>query len=721
MASIQYTSSSSSLPTHIYDVFVSFRGENTLNNFTAFLFQALRTKGINVFKDDEDLKKGESIAPELLQAIQASLLFVVVFSQNYASFTWYLRELAEICNCVERCVIILIFYDVDPLVRLREDEVKMEEVQRWRPAFTQVADLSGWDIQNKIHHIFDNVDQGEQLKLFTRNKDIRRCIGGGSRIIIISMDEHIVKTHGVDDVYQVQPLGEKNAIQLFCRNAFKVNYILGDYEELAYEVLSHAEGHPLAIERSALGKLRYNKDRNIMNVSRISFDQLKEEEKEIFLDIACFLQVEEGSMIHFDKTVEEILSIRGFDYENGILALIEKSLITCENENIYMHALLMDLGHSIATENLEVIYIEHNFLSGTLSAEGLSKIRYLNLLSLDGVNFSGSLNHLSNELMYLSWRKYLFKSLPQSFHPEKLVELQLDESSIKRLWKGAKVVEALKLEEIKLIGCIKLKKIDPSIGLLRKLTFLNLKNCKSLGNNFTTLPNLKNLSKLYCLNLQHCKQLKWLLNLPTQTNLLSIILKRQSSYFKDENVVGLIIYNWPKLVEREQCSSMIFSWMIHSYEAICLKVRYRTYRCPTFESVIPRSEIPRWFNNQFVSMDNSIKNYASPVQHDYSCIGVMCCAIFHMGNEKEKTFNTFIHKARIPPINLRKDLVIDKSDHMWLFYLDDKEFRRSAYGCRWNEHYKYVITKLITDWSSFTNRKSICEGVCEEIWISLDI
>jgi len=79
-AIIQYTYSSSSLPTHIYDVFSSFRGEDTRNNFTVFLFQALRTKGINVFKDDEDLKKGESIAPELLQAIQASEFFIVVFS-----------------------------------------------------------------------------------------------------------------------------------------------------------------------------------------------------------------------------------------------------------------------------------------------------------------------------------------------------------------------------------------------------------------------------------------------------------------------------------------------------------------------------------------------------------------------------------------------------------------------------------------------------------------
>ncbi|ESW06519.1 hypothetical protein PHAVU_010G054800 [Phaseolus vulgaris] len=188
-AIIQYTSSSSSLPTHIYDVFVSFRGEDTRNTFTDFLFHSLRTKGINVFKDDEDLKKGESIAPELLQAIQVSRLFIVVFSENYASSTWCLRELAEICNCCETSpsVIIPIFYDVDPSVvrkqsgryekafaehekRFGEDEVKMEEVQRWRQALTQVANISGWDIRNNevMRMMIEDHPEGHNIGPLTR-------------------------------------------------------------------------------------------------------------------------------------------------------------------------------------------------------------------------------------------------------------------------------------------------------------------------------------------------------------------------------------------------------------------------------------------------------------------------------------------------------------------------------------------------------------------------
>ena len=48
-----------------YDVFVTFRGEDTCKNFIDFLFGALGTKGIFVFRDDTDLGKGEFIGPEL--------------------------------------------------------------------------------------------------------------------------------------------------------------------------------------------------------------------------------------------------------------------------------------------------------------------------------------------------------------------------------------------------------------------------------------------------------------------------------------------------------------------------------------------------------------------------------------------------------------------------------------------------------------------------------
>ena len=47
----------------------------------------------------------------------------------------------------------------------------------------------------------------------------------------------------VDDVHQVKLL-DKEAVQLFCINASKGNYIESDYETLTREALSHVQGHP---------------------------------------------------------------------------------------------------------------------------------------------------------------------------------------------------------------------------------------------------------------------------------------------------------------------------------------------------------------------------------------------------------------------------------------------------------------------------------------------
>jgi hypothetical protein len=99
-----------------YDVFVTFRGEDTRYNITDFLFNALEDKGVNVFRDDTNLPKGESIGPELLRAIEDSQIYVVIFSKNYASSTWCLQELEKICECIQVSGkhVLPVFYDVDP-------------------------------------------------------------------------------------------------------------------------------------------------------------------------------------------------------------------------------------------------------------------------------------------------------------------------------------------------------------------------------------------------------------------------------------------------------------------------------------------------------------------------------------------------------------------------------------------------------------------------------
>ena len=110
------SSSSSTTSGFKYDVFLSFRGRDTRKNFTDHLFAALNQKGIFTFRDDEKLERGTFIAPELLRAIEASRFAVVIISQNYASLSWCLVELAKIVECIEkdRLIVLPVFHYIDP-------------------------------------------------------------------------------------------------------------------------------------------------------------------------------------------------------------------------------------------------------------------------------------------------------------------------------------------------------------------------------------------------------------------------------------------------------------------------------------------------------------------------------------------------------------------------------------------------------------------------------
>ena len=88
-------SSSTSNP-HSYDVFLSFKGEDTRKNLTDHLYNSLFAYGIHTFRDDEEVEKGEDIKSGLSRAIQGSNIFIIIFSKNYATSKWCLNELVKI-------------------------------------------------------------------------------------------------------------------------------------------------------------------------------------------------------------------------------------------------------------------------------------------------------------------------------------------------------------------------------------------------------------------------------------------------------------------------------------------------------------------------------------------------------------------------------------------------------------------------------------------------
>ncbi|CAJ1949234.1 unnamed protein product [Sphenostylis stenocarpa] len=150
-----------------FEVFLSFRGEDTRASFTSYLYAALQNEGIFVFKDDESLPRGSQISPSLRIAIEASRISIVVFSKNYAESRWCLKELEKIMECHRTMghVVLPVFYDVDPSeVRhlrgdfgkafqnlldkiAKEEEGKvMDWIQRWTKTLGEAADISALEV-----------------------------------------------------------------------------------------------------------------------------------------------------------------------------------------------------------------------------------------------------------------------------------------------------------------------------------------------------------------------------------------------------------------------------------------------------------------------------------------------------------------------------------------------------------------------------------------------
>lgn len=153
------SSTSSIHKSFTYDVLLSFGGKDTRTNFIDHLYHALLDRNIRTYKDDEEINKGNRINDELMESIEASKYFIIVFSKNYASSSWCLDELVKIMDChkTTKHTAYPVFYDVEPSeVRKQNGEVgeafarheKEEAAGKWKKALKEAADLAGWELKN---------------------------------------------------------------------------------------------------------------------------------------------------------------------------------------------------------------------------------------------------------------------------------------------------------------------------------------------------------------------------------------------------------------------------------------------------------------------------------------------------------------------------------------------------------------------------------------------
>ncbi|XP_048136635.1 disease resistance protein L6-like [Rhodamnia argentea] len=178
-----------------YEVFLSFRGPDTRHGFTDCLYHGMVAAGILVFRDDESLRVGERIGGELLRAIENSKIYIPIFSTNYASSPWCLRELAYMVECASKLngnkEILPIFFDVEPVdVKLKTNLYRQNlsqiqktfrsEVKSWEKALIDVGKRKGWNLKKDEGqgNLIQSVIQAILAKLNVSYKNVTEHLVG---------------------------------------------------------------------------------------------------------------------------------------------------------------------------------------------------------------------------------------------------------------------------------------------------------------------------------------------------------------------------------------------------------------------------------------------------------------------------------------------------------------------------------------------------------------
>jgi hypothetical protein len=211
--------------------------------------------------------------------------------------------------------------------------------------------------RKKVLLILDDVDKLEQLQSLVGNP----CwLGHGSIVIITTRDKHLLSCHGIERIYEVDGLNEKEAIELFIWMAFKSNNIDSSYDRILKRAVKYASGLPLALEvlgsnlfgksiakwESILDKYKRIPHEDIQKILKVSYDALDEEQQSVFLDIACcfkgseLIEVEEILHAHYAHCIKSHVGV-----------LVDKSLIKIDvNGHVSLHDLIEDMGKEIVRQ-----------------------------------------------------------------------------------------------------------------------------------------------------------------------------------------------------------------------------------------------------------------------------------------------------------------------------------------------------------------------------------
>ncbi|CAN1754020.1 Disease resistance protein L6 [Linum perenne] len=504
-----------------YEVFLSFRGPDVRTNFADFLYKYLGRSNIRTFLDDEELRKGEEIAPSLLKAIEESKVYIPIISRGYASSKWCLQELAKMAECCgDRgsggCHILLpIFYMVEPrdvrhveegsFVRAfqrHSDKYSVETVQEWRKALQEVGRMKGWHVTESdrqgaiIDQVFFKVWSKLRMDYMLVTDDL---IGMDSHLAkmkeLLQLDYKGVKVIGIHGMGGIG----KTTIAKALYNEFRGRFDRCCFVEDVRETLSTKIDGVVSLQRKIV--------RNILQLSECKVED-SNEGIHIIKNRVCKHKVlivldDVDYRFKFDNILGKLE-----DFGSGsrfIVTTRDKRMD--ESEEFWMHDHLIDLGKSIVreedvecpwkrsriwcnedaldilahkkgTDRLKAIRIEIRDKTFKLTESHFANLSQLRYLKVVNGNFEGNFETILPNIRWLEM--WGCNSNPMNCDMKKLVVFDLHVSRVTNGWIGWENIKvAHNLKSICLRQCNNMR-WAPDLTQCVELELIDIRVCEHM-------------------------------------------------------------------------------------------------------------------------------------------------------------------------------------------------------------------------------------------------